>query len=103
MKFTRARARGEEPEREPEQNLFALFANRSRIVPKSLDFGNKRTFEVIITVRFASDQPAGEWDRGLINQALRPKIAQILRAILENEYPDWQIRVELASKYNGRE
>lgn len=62
-------------------------------------FTNKRTFAVRVLVHFASDQPVGEWDHGLINDYLAGRIAQLIIAYLELEHPEWEIRVEVQSRH----
>lgn len=90
------------PGQEPGQDLSAFIRELEANVRKPSGFTNNRTFDVRLTVRFSSGEPAGEWDRGLIDEYLRAKIARIVKIVLENERKDWQIRVEVVSKYNGR-
>lgn len=42
------------------------------------DFLNKRTFEVKLMVRFASDLPPGEWDLSLLADYIKRTIAQVV-------------------------
>lgn len=61
--------------------------------------GNKRLFEVKFTVKFESDLPPGEWDRGLINDYVRRRARQVLEAVLLDEHPDWDIKITVEGHY----
>lgn len=64
---------------------------------------NRRLFEVKFRVKFESELPPGEWDRGLINLYVRERVKQILRAVLEDEHPEWLVSIEAESKLKGIE
>lgn len=84
------------------QTVSAIVRELGGNVRKLSGFSNNRMFEVRVTVRFSSNQPPGEWDYGLINEYLRARIAKIVHMVIREEHADWQIRVEVVSKYNGR-
>lgn len=62
---------------------------------------NRRLFEVVVRVKFESELPRGEWDRGLIDVYLKRRVKQVLVAILEDEHPEWNITLELLGKFKG--
>lgn len=67
----------------------------------SADFLNKRTFEVRLTVKFASDEPPGDWDKGLLDNYIKRTIGLVVHKVLVYEHPDWQIEVKVEGRYTG--
>lgn len=61
--------------------------------PEINRFTNKRSYDVILTIRAESDFPPGEWDNGLITANIRAKIAEFAQEMLIYEHPGWT-RVE---------
>jgi len=53
-------------------------------------------------VKFVSTLPPGEWDKGLLGEYIRRKIAKIVLEVLRYEHPEWDIEVTIDSKYIGR-
>lgn len=62
---------------------------------------NRRLFEVVVKVEFKSQLPKGEWNRALVNDFIKRRVEQVLKAVLEDEHPEWDIQLEVLGKFRG--
>lgn len=97
---TRHARHSEKPDRKL-TDLTAFVLELTANQPLSTAFSNKRSFQVITTVNFGSNEIPGEWDLGLLSDYLEDRIAKVIAIVLKRENPEWQIQVVLQSKYRG--
>jgi hypothetical protein len=102
MRYNRRCSKGEQVERENEQNRSGIvresFAFERESFGNRSPYTNKREFTITFSVVFISNRPPGEWDMGLLDTSIKAEMARIIQSYLEYEHPNWQITVKLDSK-----
>lgn len=59
---------------------------------------NRRIYSTTLKVRFDGNTPPGEWDDRLMGTYVRLRVERVLKAVLEEENPGWNVTVEMQVK-----